>query len=71
MAHFHGLCHRSCGLRYVRRILWPIKLDLGVVKANSMLKKDNFRGLIAKIGCLRSILAMEPLRPPKIELSEL
>ena len=38
MTHCHGLCHRKCDLRYVGGVIEFIKLDFGVLKANSMSK---------------------------------
>jgi hypothetical protein len=57
MAHFHGLCHRNCAQRYVGGILELRKLDFRGLKGQFDVKKANFRGLIAKIGHLRPILA--------------
>ena len=57
MAHFHGLCHGNCALRYVGGIIEPIKLDFRGLKGQFHVKKVNFRGLIAKIGHVRPILA--------------
>ena len=57
MAHFHLLCHGNCSLRYVGGVLELSKLDFRGVKFQINVKKDDFRGLIAKIRYLRSILA--------------
>ena len=56
MAHFHVLCHGNCSLRYVGGVLELSKLDFRGVKFQINVKKDDFRGLIAKIRYLRSIL---------------
>ena len=57
MAHFHGLCHGNCALRYVGGIIEPIKLDFRGLKGQFHVNKVNFRGLIAKNGHARPILA--------------
>ena len=57
MAHFHGFCHRNCALWYIGEVLELRKLDFRGVKGQFDVKKTNFRGLIAKIGHLRPILA--------------
>ena len=57
MAHFHGLCHRNCALRYIGGFLVLRKLDFRGFKGQLDAKKANFRGLIAKIGLFRPILA--------------
>ena len=57
MAHFHGLCLRNCSLRYVGGILELRKIDVMGLKGQFVVKKANFRGLVAKIGCYRPILA--------------
>ena len=57
MAHFHGVCHGNCSLRYVGGILELRKLNFRGLKGQFDVKKANFRGLIAKIGHLRPILA--------------
>ena len=57
MVHFRGICHGNCALRYVGGILKLIKLDFRGFKGQFDVKKANFRGLIAKIGYLRPILA--------------
>ena len=56
MAHFLGLCHGNCGLRYIGGIFQPIRLGFRGVKGQFDVKKANFRGLTAKIGYLRPIL---------------
>ena len=61
MAHFLGLCHGNCGLRYVGGILHPKKLGFRGFKGQFDVKKANFRGLTAKIGCLRPILKFRPM----------
>ena len=55
MAHFYGVFHGYFTLRYVGGVLVLRKLDLGVSNVNTMSKKANFRGLIAKIGNYRPI----------------
>ena len=57
MAHFHGLFHGNCALRYVGGLIEPIKLDFRGLKGQLHVKKVNFRGVIAKIGHVRPILA--------------
>ena len=57
MAHFHGLCHGSCALRYVGGVLEFKKLGFRGLKGQFDVKKANFRGLIAKIGHYMAILA--------------
>ena len=57
MTHFYGLCHGKCALKYVGEILEHRKLDFRGLKGQFDVKKANFRGLIAKIGHLRPILA--------------
>ena len=57
MAHFHRLRHGNCALRFVGGILEHRKLDFRGLKGQFDVKKANFRGLIAKIGHLRPILA--------------
>ena len=57
MTHFHGLCHRSCALKYIAGILELRKLDFRGLKGQFDVKNANFRGLIAKIGHYRPILA--------------
>ena len=56
MAHFHGLCHRNCALRYIGGVLELRKLDFRGLKGQFDVKGANLRGLIAKIVCLRPIL---------------
>ena len=57
MAHFHGLCHGNCALRYIGGVLELRKLDFRGLKRKFDVKKANFRGLIVEIVCLRPILA--------------
>ena len=60
MAHFHGVCHRNCSLRYVGGALVLRKLDFRGLKGQYDVKKANFRGLIAKIGYMKPICLLEP-----------
>ena len=57
MASFHGLCHGNCALMYVGGVLELKKLIFRGLKGQFDVKKANFRGLIAKIGHYRPILA--------------
>ena len=57
MAHFHGVCHGNCSLRYVGGALVLRKLDFSGLKGQFDVKKANFRGLIAKIDHYMAILA--------------
>ena len=57
MAHFHEICHKNCVLRYVEGFLEFRKLVFRGLKGQFDVKKANFRGLMAKINCLRPILA--------------
>ena len=57
MGHFYGICHENCSLRYVGGILELMKLEIRGLNSQFDVKKANFRGLIAKIGYLWSILA--------------
>ena len=57
MAHFHGIGHGNCALSYVEGVLELRKLDFRGLKGQFDVKKANFRGLIAKIGHYRPILA--------------
>ena len=57
MAHFYGLSHGNCALKYVGGILELRKLDFLGLKGQFDVKKVNFRGLTAIIGHLRPILA--------------
>ena len=57
MTHFHGIFHGNCALKYVGGILELRKLDFRGLKSQFNVKNANFRGLIAKIGHLRPILA--------------
>ena len=57
MAHFNGLCHGNCALRHVGESLEIRKLDFRGLKGQFDVKKVNFKGLIAKIGYYRPILA--------------
>ena len=53
MAHFHGICHKNCVLRYVEGFLEFRRLYFRGLKGQFDVKKANFRGLIAKIGYLK------------------
>ena len=64
MDHFHGICHGNCDLRYVGGVLELIKLDFRGLIGQFDVKMANFRGLIAKIGCLRPILTSRPHQRP-------
>ena len=57
MAHFHGVIDGNCTLRYAGRVLVIRKLEFRGLKRQYDVKKVNFRGLIAKIGHYRPILA--------------
>ena len=57
MAIFHGLCHGNCVLKYVGGILELRKFDFRGLKDQFDFKKPILRGLTAKIGRHRSILA--------------
>ena len=57
MAHFYGIGHGNCALSYVGGVLQLRKLDFRVLKGQFDVKKANFRGLIAKIGHYRPVLA--------------
>ena len=57
MIHFHGICHGKFDLRHVGGFLEFKKLDFRGLKAQFDTKQANFRGLIAKIGHYRPILA--------------
>ena len=57
MAHFHGIYHGNCVLRYVGGVLVLRKLDFRGLKGQFDVKKFNFRGLIVKIGHYWPILA--------------
>ena len=57
MIHFHGICHIKFDLRYVVGFLEFMNLAFRGLKGQFDVKKANFRGLIAKIGHYRSILA--------------
>ena len=60
MAHFHGASHGNCALRYVAGVLVLRKFDFRGLKGQYDVKKANVRGLTAKIGYLRPILASRP-----------
>ena len=49
MAHFHGIYHGNCALKYVGGVLKVRKLDFRGLKGQIDVTKDNSRGLIAKI----------------------
>ena len=57
MAHFHGICHGNCDLKYIGLILEFRKLDFRGLIRQFNVKMANFRGLIGKIGHLKPILA--------------
>ena len=57
MAHFHGVCHGNCAIKYVGGILELRKLHFRGLKGPFNVKNANFRGLIPKIGHYRPILA--------------
>ena len=57
MPHFLGICHENCALRYVGWVIEVTKLDFRGLIGKFDVKMGNFRGLIAKIGHLRPILA--------------
>ena len=57
MACFLGICHGNCDQRYVGEVLKFRKLDFRGLIGQFDVKMANFRGLIAKIGHLRPILA--------------
>ena len=59
MTHFHGLCHRSCDLKYIAGVLELRKLDFRGLKGELDVKKAHCRELIAKIGYLRPILTFK------------
>ena len=57
MAYFLGIFHGNCDLRNVGGVLELRKLDFRGLKGRFDVKWANFRGLIAEIGYLRSIMA--------------
>ena len=57
MAHFLGIFHGNCALRYVGGVLEVKKLDFRGLKSQFDVKKVDFRGLAAKIGYCGPILA--------------
>ena len=57
MAHFHGIYHGNCALKYIGGILELRKIGFGGLKGQFNVKNDNFRGLIAKIDHYRPTLA--------------
>ena len=57
MTHFHRIYHGNCILKYVGGVLELKKFDFRGLKGHFNVKKANFRGLIAKIGHYRPILA--------------
>ena len=61
MVHFHGICHGKFDLPYVGGFLEFKKLDFRGLKGQVDVEKANFRGLIARIGRYRPILASRPL----------
>ena len=68
MAHFLGIFHGNCALRYVGGVLEVKKLDFRGLKCQFDVKKVNFRGLTAKSGHYRPILPpRHRLRPILIE----
>ena len=58
MAHFFGVCHMNCALRYVGGVLELRKFN--GLKGQFDAKKVNFGGLIAEIGNYRPIFASAP-----------
>ena len=57
MTNFHDVYHGNCALRYVGGVLELRKLYFRGPKGQFDMEKANFRGLIAKIGHYRPILA--------------
>ena len=57
MTHFHGLGHGNCVPRYAEGVPEIRKLDFRGFKGQFNVKKDNFKGLMAKIGHYRLILS--------------
>ena len=57
MVHVHELYHRNCALRYFGGVLELSKLLFRRLIGQFDVKKANFRGLIAKFGRYRLILA--------------
>ena len=57
MAKFHELCHGNCALRYFGGFLELRKLDFRGLKGQNDVENANLRGLIARIGRYRPILA--------------
>ena len=57
MTHFHDLSHGNCVLKYIGGIFELRKLYFGDLQEIFDVKKANFRGLLAKIGCLMPIWA--------------
>ena len=57
MAKFHELCHGNCTLRYFGWFLELRKLNFRGLKGQIDVKNANLRGLIARIGHYRPILA--------------
>ena len=57
MTQFHVICHGNCALKYVGGVLVLRKLNFRALKAQLGVKKVDFRGLIAKFGRYRIILA--------------
>ena len=57
MAYFHRIRHMKCDLKYVGEDLELRKLGFRGLQGQFGVKKANFRGLIAKIGHLKPILA--------------
>ena len=57
MAHFHGVLDGNCTLRYAGRVFVIRKLEFRGLKRQYDVKEINFRGLIARIGYYRPILA--------------
>ena len=60
MIQYHDLYYKNCGLKYIEQILdfRTKKLRFGGLKAQFDVKNAHFRGLLAKIGSLRPILAL-------------
>ena len=60
MAYFLGIFHGNCDLNIFGGVVEFRKLDFRGLKGQFDVKKANFRGLIAKIGHYRPILAIRP-----------
>ena len=49
MAHFDGLGHGNCVLRFVKKVLVLRKLDFKGLKGQFNVKKANFRGQTSRV----------------------